>query len=135
MITWFEKHSYLAWIVVIIIAIAIFYISTLTFPPSPTLVSWESFVYHFFAFFFLAFFLSIALVKGKKYRIVVLVILIAVLYGISDEIHQIFVPGRVCCIEDVLTNSAGIFLASLFYCSYCLKRKKQLLQSKNPSDN
>ena len=42
-------------------------------------------------------------------------IIITVLYGISDEIHQIFVPGRHFAILDILTDSAGILFASLLY--------------------
>lgn len=34
-------------------------------------------------------------------------ILICILYAISDEIHQLFVPGRSCQILDVLIDSLG----------------------------
>ncbi|MCX7711733.1 MAG: VanZ family protein [Clostridia bacterium] len=37
----------------------------------------------------------------------------AVLYAISDEIHQYFVPGRAMRATDVLIDSAGILLATL----------------------
>ena len=34
----------------------------------------------------------------------------SVLYAISDEIHQIFVPGRSCQFRDVLIDAAGIVI-------------------------
>ena len=36
--------------------------------------------------------------------------LICVLYAISDEIHQLFVPGRAGQVRDVLIDSSGSFL-------------------------
>lgn len=36
--------------------------------------------------------------------------LICVLYAVSDEIHQLFVPGRACQIKDVFIDSCGSFL-------------------------
>lgn len=41
---------------------------------------------------------------SKKYLIS---ILICIIYATSDEIHQIFVPGRACQIRDILINSIG----------------------------
>jgi len=37
---------------------------------------------------------------------------IASLYGVADEIHQYFVPGRVCSISDILINAAGAFVGA-----------------------
>ena len=46
-------------------------------------------------------------------------IIICILYAISDEIHQIFVPGRNCHIIDILIDSigsiTGIYLLYLIY--------------------
>jgi VanZ family protein len=36
------------------------------------------------------------------------------LYGIFDEVHQIFVPGRTFSVFDMLTDLVGIFLMGLF---------------------
>ncbi len=118
MISWFEKHNKLSWLITILIAGIIFYISSLTFPPGPSVVfDWKPVAYHFMAFFFLAAFLLISLIKGEKikYNLIFLGIIIVIVYGISDEIHQIFVPGRNFAISDILTNSAGILFASLIY--------------------
>jgi len=37
--------------------------------------------------------------------------LIAVVYGVTDEIHQSFVPGRVPDVADVLADAAGAGIA------------------------
>lgn len=37
--------------------------------------------------------------------------LIAVFYGISDEIHQYFVPGRHCSLHDVFADTFGALIA------------------------
>ncbi|MFH1055079.1 MAG: VanZ family protein [Candidatus Altiarchaeota archaeon] len=34
-------------------------------------------------------------------------VLFALLYGVSDEFHQLFVPGRFCTIDDVLVDTLG----------------------------
>ncbi|HEB54007.1 MAG TPA: hypothetical protein ENI87_12200 [bacterium] len=39
--------------------------------------------------------------------------LVAGLYGIVDEVHQSFVPGRDCSVADALSDAAGAALAVL----------------------
>ncbi|MCP4406098.1 MAG: VanZ family protein [bacterium] len=43
--------------------------------------------------------------------------LLAVAYGVSDEFHQYFTPGRHCSLQDVLADSFGALLA---YAAACL---------------
>jgi hypothetical protein len=38
-------------------------------------------------------------------------VLIAIGYGITDELHQYFTPGRHCSFSDLLANSLGAFTA------------------------
>ncbi len=47
-----------------------------------------------------------------------------VLYAITDEIHQMFVPGRSCELRDVLIDAAGA-LASLLICMFLHSRKSE----------
>ncbi len=115
MISYFEKHAKLSWMITIIIAIAIFYISSLTFAGVAPGTSLKALLYHLTAFFFLGLFLLISLVKGKAENLVIVAVLIAVIYGITDEIHQFFVPGRASAISDVLVNNVGITFAFLVY--------------------
>ena len=114
MIRWFERHNRISWIVTFVIAGIVFYISSLTFGAGIGGGS-KSILYHFSAFFFLALFLSISLTKGKQQRFIVLAIVLAIVYGISDELHQLFVPGRAGALSDVFINSVGIIFASMIY--------------------
>ncbi len=134
-ISLFEKHNKLSWAITILIAITIFYISSITFEFSEVqTLNIKSYLYHFFAFFFLCFFLLISMIKGNENKkLIILGIILAILYGISDEIHQFFVSGRACCLEDVLTNSMGILLAGGFYLFRL--RKNNSLQLENLSQN
>ncbi|MFO8085185.1 MAG: VanZ family protein [Desulfobacterales bacterium] len=38
-------------------------------------------------------------------------VLVAIVFGITDEIHQYFTPGRHCSFRDVLADSFGAFVA------------------------
>lgn len=49
---------------------------------------------------------------SKKYLISILICLI---YAISDEIHQLFVPGRVCQLRDILIDSIGSITGVYLY--------------------
>ncbi len=107
-----------AWVLAILNAITIFILSSITFPGrSGGGFNYLTTLYHFFAFFFLALFLLLAIVKGEKTRTryIFLVMIIAILYGVSDEIHQLFVMGRSASIGDVITNTMGILTISGIY--------------------
>lgn len=125
MISWFEKHNKLSWAITIFIAMIIFYMSSRTFAPDPSVGRrWQPIAYHFYAFLFLSAFLLISMIKGKpeNKKLIITAIIIAVLYGISDEFHQFFVPGRDSSISDVLTDSAGILFAGVLYSLYNLRK-------------
>lgn len=50
--------------------------------------------------------------------------IIGVLYAVSDEIHQYFVPGRSCQISDILLDSAGVITGILVLLSgVCIFKK------------
>lgn len=42
--------------------------------------------------------------------------LIGVLYAVTDEIHQLFVPGRAGQIRDVLIDACGVFVGIIITC-------------------
>ena len=64
---------------------------------------------HFIAYFIL----GVLVVNGNKR--VGLAFLICFLYAISDEFHQLFIPGRAGSIKDVLIDSGGAIVGILVY--------------------
>lgn len=126
MIGFFEKYSKISWLITILIAIAIFYLSSLTFVPSAPTTGMNTIIYHFSAFFFLSFFLSPALARGNNKSLIFLAIILAVSYALSDEVHQLFVPGRYCSFSDFLVDSAGVLSASFIYVLSLRFRKNKI---------
>ncbi len=129
-----EKKRWLAFVLFILIAIQIFWFSSLPLqgaievgkPKLPIL----SMIYHFCAFFLFAFFLSASLNKKEftKNNLRV-VIIISILYAILDEVHQAFVPGRASTLRDVIIDMIGIFVATFIY----VKTSKKLILKKEKS--
>jgi len=117
MLKYLEKHNKLSWTITLFIAIAIFYISSQSFPqgaPGPEFAL-KPIIYHLTAFFFLNLFLLISITKGKTKSLILTAITIAIIYAISDEVHQLFVPGRSGTISDVLIDLIGILTATVIY--------------------
>lgn len=72
---------------------------------------------HFFSYFFLGIFLASALRKSglSGYKLIGIAVLISVLYAISDEVHQLFVPGRGGQFKDVIIDSSGAIVGIVVY--------------------
>ena len=109
-----NKKFIIYWIPVIIYAGLIFYLSSLPNPlykveqiisiklPDTTLI-----VLHIIEYLILSLLLYRALNNTKINNALTLTILITITYGFTDEIHQIFVPGRLFDFFDLLANSFG----------------------------
>ncbi|WP_391207798.1 VanZ family protein [Psychrobacillus sp. L4] len=72
---------------------------------------------HFFIYLLLGVLLLHALKLNRigKYRAMGFALLICVLYAMSDEVHQLFVPGRGAQVKDVFIDSAGATLGIIVY--------------------
>lgn len=58
--------------------------------------------------------LSQRILQGKeKKKTIFLIIIIGLFYAAIDEIHQAFVPGRVCDLADWIADTLGVILAVL----------------------
>jgi len=125
MFSWFEKHNKISWTVTILIAITMFYLSSITFhfPAGAQKTNLLSIIYHIVAYFFLSLFLFTSSLKKKK-ELSFLVILILFLYAVLDELHQFFVPGRSCSLSDLFIDGTGIILAFLTYVIVKIKQFK-----------
>ncbi|MEK6846586.1 MAG: VanZ family protein [Nanoarchaeota archaeon] len=116
MVYWIEKNNWLAWILTILLAAWIFYVSTWTFElGTPSGFPFKAITYHIGAFFLLALFMMIASSRGKKIDWIFFSLLFAVFYSITDELHQYFVPGRDSSLRDILLDSLGAIFAFLIY--------------------
>ena len=73
--------------------------------------------------------LGVLLVRSASFRhelslrIYIILSCIGVLYGISDEIHQAFVPHRVSSVWDVAADTVGIILGLLIAGLWHLRRR------------
>lgn len=78
---------------------------------------------HLFVYMVLGFLVSHALANSgvKGWRRFGLAMVICFLYAVSDEVHQVFIPGRSGQIGDVVIDSVGALLALFFNKGICRK--------------
>ena len=83
---------------------------------------------HFFAYFTLTILLLNALkISGATfYSCIVWALSISVIYAILDEVHQLYVPGRVGNVRDVVIDSAGAVVVIVVYLLLSSFRKRKL---------
>ena len=62
------------------------------------------------------------ILSPAKFR---LALIISVLYALSDEIHQIFVPTRTFQTRDLVVDAMGALLGLLFFQTLALSRQRQ----------
>ena len=71
-------------------------------------------LYHFGIFFMFTFFLSLSLINKKlNNKTIFIILLISLIYALSDEFHQLFVMGRFCSIKDILVDFSGSIFSVL----------------------
>lgn len=72
---------------------------------------------HFTIYFVMGLFCSNALyhLRVKKNYWILISIVICILFAISDEFHQAFVPGRGPRIFDIIVDTSGAFLGTMLY--------------------
>lgn len=69
---------------------------------------------HFYAYLILGFLIMGAVRRSGTYgfRAIIITLLICSLYAVSDEFHQLFVPGRGAQIRDVFIDIAGAIVGA-----------------------
>ena len=107
------------WIPVALCMGITFYASSIPGKDIPPLFPYKEIVYHFFIYLALAFFFCRALkntrVQMTFARAVLITLFFILLYGLSDEFHQLFTPKRSASGFDLLIDSLGGFLGSVLY--------------------
>jgi VanZ family protein len=110
-----------AWILVGLYAGAIFVLSSLSDPPSPS--PWDlpdlDKLYHFLEYggltFVLLHALKLAYPTSRAASLACWAVVLVIVYGALDEVHQAFTPNRTMSLYDLVANAAGaIGVASLW---------------------
>jgi len=109
----------------------IFYLSSQPSIDTPSLFPGQDKLFHMVAFGILGFFLMGGMKvtnSGYRTRQVWFVVILVVLYGLLDEFHQYFVPGRTMDIYDALADAAGGLLGawSMYYLARILVSRNHL---------
>ncbi len=101
------------WIITVFYMTAIFYISSKESVELPPLPWGSDKVLHAVAYAVLGVLSYLSFKKSGLNRwVMALSFLLAVIYGITDEFHQSFVPGRNSAVGDVIADSVGAFWGS-----------------------
>ena len=107
------------WLPVFVCMGFIFYTSSLPASNIPSLFPLQDIVFHLFIYLILGFSFARALKNSyaniTASKIIFFTIIFAVIYGISDELHQAFVPNRCVSGFDVFIDGMGSFIGSLTY--------------------
>jgi VanZ family protein len=94
----------------------IFYFSSLPHVPIPSLFHSQDFYLHIFEYSVLGYLLSIAFAStGLRRGTGLYAVLFTLLYGASDELHQVFVPLRDPSLGDIIADSLGGALGMFVY--------------------
>ncbi|MCF6247579.1 MAG: VanZ family protein [Desulfobacula sp.] len=113
---------------VVALCIAIFWQSSFPGMLKQPLFLHDDKVIHFLAYALLAFLTARSLVAEKPdislFKIRMIAIIFTSFYGLSDEIHQAFVPSRDASIGDFLADSLGSLLGTYLYLNIFFTRKK-----------
>lgn len=118
---WLEKRPKVAWSISAAYMLVIFTLSSFSNPPQPGIIKPVSDTFkHFLEYLLFGFLLLISFKSTGKTRknAFLLAVVAASFYGITDEVHQLFVAGRTASFLDVIADSAGgIFGAfTSFFC-------------------
>lgn len=114
------KPFFRYWVPVIAYALFIFVFSSIPEPPQLIpLFPHSDKVTHFVEYAALGFLLLRALDSTKTshtgFNLRAMAVILAIIYGISDELHQHFVPGRFMELWDLLSDGFGAYAGQLFF--------------------
>ena len=103
------------WLPVYVIALIIFYYSSLSSPLAGAGTGLSSWIFHVVEYFLLSMAAYFAFKNNWKlgnYRLNTLIF--TLLFAVSDELHQMLIPGRVASLLDIGVDLAGSFVIMLF---------------------
>lgn len=127
-----SKENFLRYIVPVLAwAFLIFIVSSIPGTVIPRLFSREEILFHFSVYAVLGWLIVRAL---KNYypglqclRCIYLAALLGLIYAVSDEFHQLFVPYRSASVLDVSVDGIGVVTGSLLFMNRVLDKINQLM--------
>ncbi|HTO04683.1 MAG TPA: VanZ family protein [Opitutus sp.] len=128
-----------AWLWPLLVALLIFGVSSRSHVPTPGLIPNFDKLAHFSVYGLLGTLLVRTQWGGRWAPLVALVI--ASLYGVTDEVHQSYVPGRSTEFADWLADTAGAAVAIFMYARWSRYRawlekplrRKRRIENGNPT--
>ena len=114
------------WLPLLLYCILIYSLSSNKYPSNVPQIFFMDKLIHFFAYAFLGLLVirafSTIRLKENMVLLIIISIFLSTLYGLSDEIHQYFVPYRCADINDIFANlfgsAFGVYLYYFFYIKY-----------------
>ncbi len=131
-----RNRFYALYIPLTIYWIIIFVLTTLPNPNVPKLLdNYDDKLKHFLAYTVLAVMVSLILHFQKRYKflsekVFLYSVLIVSVYGIFDEVHQIFIPGRSADIFDLLCDISGGILGTYLSLRFIKRRENRKIPKK-----
>ncbi|MFH0827002.1 MAG: VanZ family protein [Candidatus Omnitrophota bacterium] len=108
-----------SWLPVVLCMVVIFYASSIPGSDVPSLFPYEDLLYHFLIFFLLASFFICAMRNTfpafGPIKIVLFTAIFVIIYGLTDEGHQAFVPLRTVSFFDLCIDSLAGFTACILF--------------------
>lgn len=113
------KKLLIYWLPVAVYALFIYWVSSKPGKAIPNLFTYQSEIFHFLEYAGFAL-VNKRAIKGSfaeknKFKCVLLTAIIVLIYSISDEFHQSFVPGRDASLYDIFVDNMGSILGNLIY--------------------
>lgn len=125
-----KRKRYLLHIPLVVYWIVLFILTSIPTDSLPNLFGISDKLEHLGAYLILSFILTLTIYLREKNDLInkyylISGMLISIIYGVFDEIHQYFIPGRYCEFYDFIANVLGSIIGSLLV-FYMLKYMKRL---------
>ncbi|MCX7927127.1 MAG: VanZ family protein [Candidatus Omnitrophica bacterium] len=119
----YQSKKLISWVLLGCWMVFIFLSSSIPGKNIPLLFPYQDILYHalIYAILGLLFYraLKLTFLKLSKTELLVIAVICSIIFGITDEIHQMFVPARTASLEDLIIDSVasyiGVILARVDY--------------------
>ena len=125
----FDQREFVNYLLPIIVyAILIFIASSIPSSKLDFIKDISDFLLHMLEYAVLGFLVARFFLNrpGKTLFLFLMALLLSIIYGATDEIHQLFTPGRDCSVLDFFADSIGtVFGAGIYYIIFRYNSRKE----------